>query len=165
MKLSKSKEILSTEAIFFSFCVSLFNLRSCHLRLTSMQSHLVCVSQHRWLNGIGQEKAHPLSLAITRDTEKGEELRAGQSSQYLNNIIHGNNLSSTSAQPQIKLEFDLSLLRSNSLKFQPLVSARSAAIGNLFSFDSSCMNQFPFPFSEIKLIDEFMNNGRCAANH
>ncbi len=61
---------------FESFCVCEFHLRFCHLRLTSdhrprssLQSHSrLCVSQHRWLNAIGQKKALPHSLAITRYT-------------------------------------------------------------------------------------------------
>jgi hypothetical protein len=63
--------------------VCVFNLRSCHLRLTLgctalCSLILVCVSQHRWMNAIGQKKALPHSLAITRDkhTVIGTERRA-----------------------------------------------------------------------------------------
>jgi hypothetical protein len=47
------------------------NLRSCHLRLTLGRAPLCslilfCVSQHRWLNAIGQKKAAPHSLAFTK---------------------------------------------------------------------------------------------------
>ncbi len=61
----------SRAGIFLSVCE--FNLRSYHLRLTLGRAllcslTLVCVSQHRWLNSIGQSKATLDSLAITRDT-------------------------------------------------------------------------------------------------
>ncbi len=56
-----------------SVYVCVFNLRECHLRLTLGRIPLcslilVCVSQHRWMNAIGQKKAPPHSLAINRDT-------------------------------------------------------------------------------------------------
>jgi hypothetical protein len=64
----------------YSFCKRVFNLRSCQLRLTlgrtplySLFSRiLVCESQPRYLNAIGQKKASPHSLAITIDTHRTE---------------------------------------------------------------------------------------------
>jgi hypothetical protein len=46
------------------------------------------------LNTIGQKKAAPHPLAITRDTHKSyrEELRSGKPVQYFNNMSHGQNL-------------------------------------------------------------------------
>jgi hypothetical protein len=64
-----------------------FNLRSCHLRLTLGRATLcslilASVSQHRWLNAIGQKKAPPsfighwLSLEIhIIGTERRAEVR------------------------------------------------------------------------------------------
>jgi hypothetical protein len=56
--------------LLVNMCVHIFNLRSSHLRLTLGHAHLcsfilLCASQHRWLNAIGQKKAPPHSLAIT----------------------------------------------------------------------------------------------------
>jgi hypothetical protein len=94
---------------------------SCHLRLTLGHIPLrslihVCVSQYRWKNAIGQKKAPSDSLAIIGgDTHIRPESRAQVMSTYMNTLSHGQNLNSTSAQSQVHL----SLLRSNSLKFQP----------------------------------------------
>ncbi len=50
---------------FQSLCVRVYNLRSCQLRLTFGRAPLCslvlfCLSQHRWLNAIGQRRKFPL---------------------------------------------------------------------------------------------------------
>ncbi len=70
----------------------------------------------QWLNAIGQKKALSHLLAITRDTYYGDkEKSSGQANVF--NIWTIGAIDRTSAQPKIKL----SLLHSNSLKFQPPV--------------------------------------------
>jgi hypothetical protein len=70
--------VITQFRIFFSFYVRIFNLRSCHLRLalgrTPQCQHII--GTHR------------------------EDLRLGLSVQYLNTMTHGQNLSSTSGEPE-----------------------------------------------------------------
>ncbi len=87
---------------FQSFCVRLFNLGSCDLRLKLGRPPLcslilVCLSQHRWLNAIRQEKAPSHSLAITIEIPK--------SVQYFQNMSHGQNLSSTAGEPEFFAQY------------------------------------------------------------
>jgi hypothetical protein len=75
----------------------------------------VCVSQHRWLNAIGQKKAPFHSLAITRDTHN-EDSENSSDQAHLFNIWTIGAMDRTSAQGQVKLSW----LRRNSFKFQSL---------------------------------------------
>ncbi len=75
---------------------------------------ILVLSQHRWLNSIGQKKAHSHSLAITRDMHSWDrEKSSGQAHLFYTRIIGA--MDRTSGQPRVKLSW----LRSNSLKFQP----------------------------------------------
>ncbi len=75
----------------------------------------VCVSQHRWLNAIGQKKAPFHSLAITRDTHN-EDSENSSDQAHLFNIWTIGAMDRTSAQRQVKLSW----LHLNSFKFQSL---------------------------------------------
>jgi hypothetical protein len=71
--------IPAPEAEFSVILCTCIYLGLCHLRLTGgaplCSLILVCVSQHRLLNAIGQKKAPPHSLAITREQIIGTERR------------------------------------------------------------------------------------------
>jgi hypothetical protein len=65
---------------------------------------LVCVSQHRWQNAIGQKKAPSQLLAITRGIHRMGTERRSSGQAYLFNIwkIGANrSLSSTSGQDEL----------------------------------------------------------------
>ncbi len=70
-------------------------------------SFLVCVSQRRSLNSIGQKKALSLSLAITLETNIIRTKRTAQS-------IFGQNLSSTSGQAKGTAGFCILLFNNKS---------------------------------------------------
>jgi hypothetical protein len=100
-------------------CKSVDNLRSSDLSLTRVRLSafsfliLFCVSQHRWLNAIGQKKAYSQSLAITRnihDGKLGEKISGQTCSVFEQKEPYRQNLSSTLQQAK------RSFLRSKSVK-------------------------------------------------
>jgi hypothetical protein len=92
--------------VLWSFYLHVKNLRSPDLRLTlggPLLCRLLCVSQYRCQDAVGQKKAISHSLASTgRYTFMGTERRAKvmSASTIINNRSHGQNLSLTSGEAE-----------------------------------------------------------------
>ncbi len=139
---------------FWSFCVRVFNLRSCHLRQTlrprpSMQSHsrmsiTTQMAECYW--STLKRKLPLIHLAITRNRKNWDrEKSAGQAHMFNTWIIEA--MDWTSGQLQVNLGSRWVCCESNSLKFHPspkpafrLFLLNSVTTFTLVSMDATRVN-------------------------